>query len=194
MKRYRFFRRILFFIWFFLFVYLFYMELSKFFILFFDFFVSVINSLDFQFTIFFKFIIISFSIFWLCDFLFPLFSPWVSFWFLFFVASFSWLGVRTYTTASDSFLIFFDKSHFWNWYFSLFIFISHWLGFLIRGIALIFRISIVFLVGHFLIFSILNLNYSFLFLLFVIFIELLFAFLQSYIFLILIRIFLLSII
>nr|YP_003875474.1 ATP synthase F0 subunit 6 [Chandlerella quiscali]ADL39032.1 ATP synthase F0 subunit 6 [Chandlerella quiscali] len=184
----------LFLIWFCLFFYMFYLEWFKFFSLFFGYPVLNVGVYDFQSTFFFKFMVVFFSIFWLCGLFFPLFSPWVCFWFLFILASFSWLGVRIYTMASDCFLVFFDKSHFWNWYLSLFMFISHLLGFFMSGVALIFRISIVFLVGHFLMFSVLNLNFSFFFLLFIIPIELLFAFLQSYIFLILIRMFLLCMI
>lgn len=64
------------------------------------------------------------------------------------------------------------------------------------GVALTLRISIIFLIGHFLMFTIVDIGVvrSFLTLVFVIPVELFFAFLQSYIFLTLICMFLLNMI
>ena len=75
-------------------------------------------------------------------------------------------------------------------------FFSHWLSFLMSCVALTLRISIIFLIGHFLIFTIVDLGVlsSFFVMVFVIPVELFFAFLQSYIFLTLVCMFLLNII
>nr|ADN52157.1 ATP synthase F0 subunit 6 [Loa loa] len=187
-------------VWFWLVFYLLYMELCKFnfygfFSLFFNFLVSSFSHKGFQSSMFFKFIIFFLVGFWMCGLLFPLFSPWACVGFLFFMTNFSWLGVRTFTLAVDSFLVFFDGDHSWEWISSLVMFFSHWLSFLMSGVALTLRISIIFLIGHFLMFTILDFGiYSLFFLSFVIPIELFFAFLQSYIFLTLVCMFLLNMI
>ncbi|KAM3626306.1 ATP synthase F0 subunit 6 (mitochondrion) [Acanthocheilonema viteae] len=188
-------------IWFWLVVYLLYMELCKMNCLdilsiFFKILIMGFNHQGFQSSVFFKFVVFILVIFWMCGLLFPLFSPWACIGFLFFVTSFSWLGVRTFTLALDSFLVFFECDHSWNWISSLVMFFSHWLSFLMSGAALILRISIIFLIGHFLMFTVLDFGvfYSVFFLFFIIPIELFFAFLQSYIFLTLVCMFLLNMI
>lgn len=180
--------------------YLFYIELLKFgsgvLGYFFNFLVGRFSHQSVQSRFFFKFIVFFLTIFWLCGLVFPLFSPWASVGFLFFITNFSWLGVRTFTLAVDGFIVFFEEDHSWEWVSRLVIFFSHWLRFLMSGVALTLRISIIFLIGHFLIFTILDLGFFFSFfsLLFVVPVELFFAFLQSYIFLTLVCIFLLNMI
>nr|YP_004935020.1 ATP synthase F0 subunit 6 [Wuchereria bancrofti]ADN43967.1 ATPase subunit 6 [Wuchereria bancrofti] len=187
--------------WFLMVFYFFYMELLKFVHLdllnfFFNFLVSGFSHQSVQSSFFFKFVVFFLSVFWICGLVFPLFSPWASVGFLFFITNFSWLGVRTFTLAIDGFMVFFEEDHSWEWFSSLVMFFSHWLSFLMSGVALTLRISIIFLIGHFLMFTILDLSffYSFFSLLFVIPIELFFAFLQSYIFLTLVCMFLLNMI
>nr|YP_004934853.1 ATP synthase F0 subunit 6 [Onchocerca flexuosa]AEE11951.1 ATPase subunit 6 [Onchocerca flexuosa]BAV82789.1 ATP synthase F0 subunit 6 [Onchocerca flexuosa] len=188
-------------IWFWLIFYLFYMELCKFNSLgflsgFLGILVSSFSHQSFQSSVFFKFVVFFLVVFWMSGLLFPLFSPWACVGFLFFLTNFSWLGVRTFTLAVDSFLVFFEEDHSWDWFSSLVMFFSHWLSFLMSGVALTLRISIIFLIGHFLMFTVLDMGmfYSFFLLLFVIPVELFFAFLQSYIFLTLICMFLLNMI
>lgn len=190
-----------FFIWFWLVFYLFYMELSKFSSLgilgvFVNVLVSRFSHQGFQSNVFFKFVVFFLLVFWMRGLLFPLFSPWACVGFLFFITNFSWLGVRTFTLAVDSFLIFFERDHSWEWFSRLVMFFSHWLRFLMRGVALTLRISIIFLIGHFLMFTVLDMSvfYSLFFLLLVVPVELFFAFLQSYIFLTLVCMFLLNMI
>nr|YP_010481287.1 ATP synthase F0 subunit 6 [Dipetalonema gracile]UVN17314.1 ATP synthase F0 subunit 6 [Dipetalonema gracile] len=189
-----------FFVWFLFFLYLLYMELVKFvgvgiFGGFYHFLVSNF-CYGFQSCVFFNFVIFFLSIFWLSGLFFPLFSPWSCVGFLFFLTNFSWLGVRSFTLAFYSFLVFFECDHSWNWFSSLVMFFSHWLSFLMSGVALTLRISIIFLIGHFVMFSVLDFGffYSFFFLLFVVPIEMFFAFLQSYIFLTLLCMFFLNMI
>nr|WLW41747.1 ATP synthase F0 subunit 6 [Mansonella ozzardi]WLW41759.1 ATP synthase F0 subunit 6 [Mansonella ozzardi] len=190
---------ILFVLWFLLFLYLLYMELCKFvemevFVAFVKFLVFNFDHRGFQSCLFFKFVVFFLSIFWGCGLVFPLFSPWSCIGYLFFVTNLSWLGVRTFSLAIESFMVFFEGDHSWNWVSSLVMFFSHWLSFLMSSVALTLRISIIFLIGHFLMFSVLNLSVfgSFFFLLFVIPVELFFAFLQSYIFVTLVCMFLLN--
>nr|BAV82724.1 ATP synthase F0 subunit 6 [Brugia timori] len=188
-------------IWFLMLFYLFYMELLKFGYLgvlgyFFNFLVSGFSHQSVQSSFFFKFVVFFLTMFWFCGLVFPLFSPWASVGFLFFITNFSWLGVRTFILATESFMVFFEEDHSWEWVSSLVMFFSHWLSFLMSGVALTLRISIIFLIGHFLMFTILDFGFFFSFfsLLFVVPVELFFAFLQSYIFLTLICMFLLNMI
>nr|YP_009679051.1 ATP synthase F0 subunit 6 [Setaria labiatopapillosa]QDF64279.1 ATP6 [Setaria labiatopapillosa] len=189
------------FFWLLMFFYLFYMQFCKFnfvglFNGVFDFFLNGFVHQGFQSSVFFKFVVFLLSMFWMSGLLFPLFSPWASVGFLFFITNFSWIGVRTFTLAFENFLVLFEGEHSWDWFSSLVMFFSHWLSFLMSGVALTLRISIIFLIGHFLMFTIIDLNnfYSFFLLLFIIPVELFFAFLQSYIFLTLISMFLLNMI
>nr|YP_003734894.1 ATP synthase F0 subunit 6 [Setaria digitata]ACZ44418.1 ATP synthase F0 subunit 6 [Setaria digitata] len=187
--------------WFCLVFYLFYMQLCKFsffglFSSFFGFFLDGFVHQGFQSSVFFKFVLFFLSLFWLSGLVFPLFSPWASVGFLFFLTNFSWLGVRTFTLAFENFLVLFDCDHSWDWFSSLVMFFSHWLSFLMSGVALTMRISIIFLIGHFLMFTIIDFGLfcSFFVMVFVVPVELFFAFLQSYIFLTLVCMFLLNMI
>nr|YP_010837667.1 ATP synthase F0 subunit 6 [Mansonella perstans]QKN98995.1 ATP synthase F0 subunit 6 [Mansonella perstans]WGC93656.1 ATP synthase F0 subunit 6 [Mansonella perstans]WGC93666.1 ATP synthase F0 subunit 6 [Mansonella perstans]WGC93676.1 ATP synthase F0 subunit 6 [Mansonella perstans] len=186
-------------LWFWMFLYLLYMELCKFFEMeilftFVKFLVLNFDHRGLQSCLFFKFVVFLLGIFWGCGLLFPLFSPWACIGYLFLLTNLSWLGVRTFSLAVEGFMVFFEGDHSWNWFSSLVMFFSHWLSFLMSSVALTLRISIIFLIGHFLMFSIIGLSVfgSFFVLLVVIPIELFFAFLQSYIFLTLVCMFLLN--
>nr|WVH37139.1 ATP synthase F0 subunit 6 [Physaloptera clausa] len=151
----------------------------------------------FQSSMFFKVAVFLLSLFWCGGMFFPLFSPWASVCFLFFLTSFSWFGVRLFTLLYENFLILFESEHSWNWAVSLVMFFAHLLSYLMSGVALTLRISIIFLIGHFLMFIILgnyNLFFSYILLFFVLPVEFFFAFLQSYIFLTLVCMFLLNMI
>nr|YP_009127936.1 ATP synthase F0 subunit 6 [Gongylonema pulchrum]AIY56390.1 ATP synthase F0 subunit 6 [Gongylonema pulchrum] len=149
-----------------------------------------------QSSIFFKVSVLFLIIFWMGGMFFPLFSPWSCIGFLFFLTNFSWLSARTFTLVVFNFMLFFEEEHLWNWLSSVIMFFSHWLSFLMSAVALTLRISIIFLMGHFLMFFLMNndLLLSFFFLMFILPVELFFAFLQSYIFLTLICMFLLNMI
>lgn len=183
------------FFWFFLVFYLFYMELSKFVLVggfFFDVMIFSFLHQGLQSSFFFKFACFFLVMFWMSGLFFPLFSPWACVGFLFFLTNFSWLGARVLTLSMDSFLVFFEDDHSWDWVSSLVMFFSHFLSFFMSGVALTLRISIIFLIGHFLMFTFLDFGFfcSFFSLLLLVPVELFFAFLQSYIFLTLICMFL----
>uniref|UniRef100_A0A8R1Y0D0 NADH-ubiquinone oxidoreductase chain 1 n=1 Tax=Onchocerca volvulus TaxID=6282 RepID=A0A8R1Y0D0_ONCVO len=141
--------------------YLFYMELSKYDdVLFAGFIRQGFQS---------RFVVFLLMIFWISGLLFLLFSLWACVGFLFFLSNFSWLGICTFilVTFTDSFLVA-----------DVF---SHWLGFLIRGVALTLHINIIFLIGHFLMLTVLDMSiFYFIFLLFIIPAELFFAFYKYY--------------
>nr|YP_011001034.1 ATP synthase F0 subunit 6 [Mastophorus muris]WPN85870.1 ATP synthase F0 subunit 6 [Mastophorus muris] len=149
-----------------------------------------------QSSFFFKSAVYLLMVFWLGGMVFPIFSPWACVGYLFFLTNFSWLGVRTFTLIIFGFMLYFEEEHGWNWLTSLIMFFSHWLSFLISGVALTLRISIIFLMGHFVMFTLLDFSVinSFFILVFILPVELFFAFLQSYIFLTLICMFLLNMI
>lgn len=151
----------------------------------------------FQSRVFFKFAVFMLSLFWLGGIFFPLYRPWASVCFLVFLTTFSWFGVRLFTLLYENFIIMFEREHSWHWVIRLVIFFAHLLSYLIRGVALALRIRIIFLIGHFLMFIILGswgVIFSYVFLFVVLPVEFFFAFLQSYIFLTLICMFLLNMI
>nr|WHL46738.1 ATP synthase F0 subunit 6 [Crassicauda magna] len=188
-------------IWNFIFLYLLYMEICKF--NFFGVLAGVINVFfenfvhqGLQSNFFFKFFVYLLCMFWIFGMFFPLYSFWSSVGFLFFMTTFSWLSVRVYTLMSESFFVLSELEHSWSWVTSLVMFFSHLLSYLMSGVALCLRISIIFSIGHFLMFFFLGLgSISSFFLIFIVLpVELFFAFLQSYIFLTLICMFLLNMI
>nr|ASS35163.1 ATP synthase F0 subunit 6 [Thelazia callipaeda]ASS35187.1 ATP synthase F0 subunit 6 [Thelazia callipaeda]BAV82853.1 ATP synthase F0 subunit 6 [Thelazia callipaeda] len=149
-----------------------------------------------QFIFFFKMMIFILTVFWLAGLVFPLFSPWGSVIYLLLMTNLSWLGGRMFTLLCSSFLVFFEEDHSWDWLTSIIMFFSHLLSFLMSGVALSLRISIIFLIGHFLMFFVSSLGVlsgSF-FMMLVFLMEVFFALLQSYIFLTLISMFLLNMI
>nr|QDF64298.1 ATP synthase F0 subunit 6 [Physaloptera rara] len=151
----------------------------------------------FQSSMFFKMAVFLLSLFWSGGMFFPLYCPWASVCFLVFLTTFSWFGVRLFTLLYENFLILFESEHSWNWGVSLVMFFAHLLSYLMSGVALALRISIIFLIGHFLMFIILGsygVVFSYIFLFFVLPVEFFFAFLQSYIFLTLVCMFLLNMI
>lgn len=189
------------FFWLFLIFYIFHIQLIKF--SFYGYLSFIISGFYFNFThqglqsnFFFKFFVYLLTLFWFFGIFFPLYSPWSRVGFLFFITTFSWLSVRLFTLMRESFFVMFELEHSWNWLISIIIFFSHLLSYFISGVALCLRISIIFLIGHFLIFLILGIRVfsSFIFIFLVLPVELFFAFLQSYIFLTLICIFLLNMI
>nr|QRZ60656.1 ATP synthase subunit 6 [Spirocerca lupi] len=189
------------FFWFCFFFYLFYMQLIKFgFFGFLDSYSVVLRGSfehqGLQSSIFFKFVVFLLLLFWLGGIFFPIFSPWSCIGYLFFLTNFSWLGARVFTLIVFSFMIFFECDHSWSWLSSLVMFFSHLLSFFMSGVALTLRISIIFLIGHFFMFVLMDLDlfFSFFTLIFVLPVEMFFAFLQSYIFLTLICMFLLNMI
>nr|YP_010332253.1 ATP synthase F0 subunit 6 [Tetrameres grusi]UNY39752.1 ATP synthase F0 subunit 6 [Tetrameres grusi] len=188
------------FFWLFVF-YVFYLFLIKFCCyghldVFFGIFKEGFRHFGLQSVFFFNFSVFLLVIFWFCGLFFPLFSPWSCIGFLFFLTNFSWLGVRMFSLLSFGFMVFFEEENSWGWFTSLVMFVSHLLSFFMSGLALTLRISIIFLIGHFLVFFLIDLNFllSFFLLLLVLPLELFFAFLQSYIFLTLICMFLLNMI
>nr|WAP90827.1 ATP synthase F0 subunit 6 [Neofoleyellides sp. XM-2022] len=187
------------FCWFIIFFLLLFMIIKKFNFFLLNFFKFVCFSFEhqgLQSSLFFKFSIFFLIIFWVGGLFFPLFSPWSSIIYLFFFTVFSWLGVRTLTLLVFSFNIMFEEEIEWSWLTSLFMFFSHWLSFLMSGVALCLRISIIFLIGHFMMFFFLDFSFffSYVILFVVVPLEFFFAFLQSYIFLVLISMFLLNMI
>nr|BAV81421.1 ATP synthase F0 subunit 6 [Litomosoides sigmodontis] len=192
---------LLFFFWLLFVFYLLYMEVFKFgwmggFESFYSFLLSNFSHQGFQSSVFFKSVVFFLSVFWGFGLLFPLFSPWACVGFLFFFTNFAWFMSRLYTLACCGFFVFFEEEHSWNWFSSLVMFFSHFLSFLMSGVALTLRISIIFLIGHFLVFTVIDLGLvcSFFFLLVLVPVEMFFAFLQSYIFLTLVCMFLLNMI
>ena len=79
-----------------------------------DFFLSGFVHQGFQSSVFFKFVLFLLTLFWFSGLMFPLFSPWARVGFLFFLTNFSWLGVRTFTLAFESFLVLFEGEHSWD--------------------------------------------------------------------------------
>nr|YP_011004201.1 ATP synthase F0 subunit 6 [Metathelazia capsulata]WPS93536.1 ATP synthase F0 subunit 6 [Metathelazia capsulata] len=187
--------------WTFFMIFIFYFQFCKFMSKdYFRFFLesSIISNFEHsgvQSVFFFKFVLFFLFSFWFSGLVFPLFSPWASLGFLFLLTTFSWLGVRFFTLLCNGFLIMFEE-HEWNWFSSIVMFFAHVLSYLMSGVALFMRITIIFLIGHFLMFSVSSLDffYSFFFMLFVFVMEVFFALLQSYIFLTLICMFLLNMI
>nr|YP_004927914.1 ATP synthase F0 subunit 6 [Heliconema longissimum]ACV96732.1 ATP synthase F0 subunit 6 [Heliconema longissimum] len=187
----------IFFFWAFLFIYLFYMEMSKvnflkFWVYFLKFFFFNFSHQGWPSNFFFKIFVCLLCLFWFGGMFFPLYSPWASVGFLFFMTTFSWLSVRLYTLLSESFFVMFEFEHSWDWFTSLIMFFSDILSYVMSGLALCLRISIIFSMGHFLMFVILGFSCftSFFFIFIILPIEMFFALLQSYIFLTLIWMFL----